>query len=145
MLSLSERNKLKAELDENGVSKERQREIIEMLDADEERKFLLDIKSECRDEGLWALIFRSYVYGIRLRKMSLLNNLIPEVREQLEADKEQYPLLYKTIIADLQRAQLSTDVKVSTAKQLINYAEDANVKFESDNNFILKLYNVFGR
>ncbi len=52
MLSLSERNKLKAELDENGVSKERQREIIEMLDADEERKFLLDIKSECRDEGL---------------------------------------------------------------------------------------------
>ncbi len=77
--------------------------------------------------------------------MSLLNNLIPEVREQLEADKEQYPLLYKTIIADLQRAQLSTDVKVSTAKQLINYAEDANVKFESDNNFILKLYNVFGR
>ena len=77
--------------------------------------------------------------------MSLLNELIPEVREQLEADKEQYPFLYKTIIADLQSAQLSTDIKVSTANALISYAEVAKVKFESDNNFILKLYNVFGR
>ena len=76
--------------------------------------------------------------------MSLLNELIPEVREQLEADKEQYPFLYKTIIADLQNAQLSTDVKVSTANTLISYAEVANVEFESDS-FVLKLYNVFGR
>tara|TARA_B100000424_G_C22915772_1_gene487261 strand:- start:445 stop:675 length:231 start_codon:yes stop_codon:yes gene_type:complete len=76
--------------------------------------------------------------------MSILNNLIPEVREQLEADKEQYPFLYKTIIADLQQSQLSTDVKVSTANALIGYAEAANVKFESDS-FVLKLYNVFGR
>ena len=76
--------------------------------------------------------------------MSLLNELIPEVREQLEADKEQYPFLYKTIIADIQKAQLSTDVKVSTANTLIGYAEVANVEFESDS-FVLKLYNVFGR
>jgi len=76
--------------------------------------------------------------------MSLLNELIPEVREQLEADKEQYPFLYKAIIADLQNAELSTDVKVSTANQLISYAEAAKVKFES-NSFILKLYNVFGK
>ena len=76
--------------------------------------------------------------------MSLLNNLLPEVREQLEADKEQYPFLYKSIIADIQGAQLSTDVKVSTANALIGYAEVAKVKFESDN-FVLKLYNVFGK
>ena len=76
--------------------------------------------------------------------MSLLNELIPEVRKQLEADKEQYPFLYKTIIADIQKAQLSTDVKVSTANTLISYAEVANVEFESDS-FILKLYNVFGK
>ena len=76
--------------------------------------------------------------------MSLLNELIPEVREQLEADKEQYPFLYKTIIADLQNARLSTDVKVSTANALIGYAEAAKVKFDSDS-FVLKLYNVFGR
>mgnify|MGYP003139123016 CR=1 FL=1 len=76
--------------------------------------------------------------------MSLLNELIPEVREQLEADKEQYPFLYKTIIADLKNAQLSTDIKVSTANTLIGYAEAAKVKFDSDS-FVLKLYNVFGR
>ena len=76
--------------------------------------------------------------------MSLLNELIPEVREQLEADKEQYPFLYKTIVADLQKAYVTTDVKVSTANTLISYAEIAKVKFDSDS-FVLKLYNVFGR
>ena len=70
--------------------------------------------------------------------------MIPEVKELLEADKEKYPFLYKNIIEDLQNAQLSTDVKVSTANQLISYAEAAKVKFESDM-FILKLYNVFGK
>jgi len=76
--------------------------------------------------------------------MSLLNDLIPEVKELLEADKEQYPFLYKSIMTDLQNAQLTTDVKVSTANQLISYAEVANVKFENDH-FGLKLYNVFGK
>ena len=76
--------------------------------------------------------------------MSLLNELNPEVRKQLEADKEQYPHLYKSIMADLQSAQLSTDVMVSTAQQLISYAEVAKVEFESDN-FVLRLYNVFGK
>jgi len=76
--------------------------------------------------------------------MSMFNELIPEVKELLEADKEQYPFLYKRIVADLQNAQLSTDVKVSTANTLIGYAEAAKVKFESDS-FVLKLYNVFGR
>ena len=76
--------------------------------------------------------------------MSLLNDLIPEVKELLEADKEQYPFLYKSIMTDLQNAQLTTDVKVSTANQLISYAEVANVKFERDH-FGLKLYNVFGK
>ena len=76
--------------------------------------------------------------------MSVLNNLIPEVKELLEADKKQYPFLYKNIIEDLQNAQLSTDVKVSTANALIGYAEAAKVEFESDM-FMLKLYNVFGR
>ena len=76
--------------------------------------------------------------------MSLLNNLIPEVREQLEADKEQYPFFYKTIIDDLQNAGVTTDVKISTANALISYAELAKVKFESEN-FVLKLYQIFGK
>ena len=75
----------------------------------------------------------------------MFNELIPEVKELLEADKEQYPFLYKTIVADLQKANVTTDVKVSTANALIGYAEVSKVKFESDNNFVLKLYNVFGR
>ena len=144
MLSIIERNKLKIELYKNGVSEARQREIIRMLEADEEQRFLLDIRSEYGDEDLWVLIFRSYVYGIRLKHMSLLNELIPEVKELLEADKEQYPFLYKSIMTDLQENLLSTDIKVSTANQLISYAEVAKVKFESDM-FMLKLYNVFGR
>ena len=144
MLSIVERNKLKMELYKSGVSEARQREIIRMLEADEEQRFLLDIRSEYGDEDLWVLIFRSYVYGIRLKQMSLLNELIPEVREQLEADKEQYPFLYKSIMTDLQESFLSTDIKVGTANQLISYAEVAKVKFESDM-FMLKLYNVFGR
>ena len=144
MLNIIERNKLKMELYKSGVSEARQREIIRMLEADEEQRFLLDIRSEYGDEDLWVLIFRSYVYGVKIEKMSMFNELIPEVKELLEADKEQYPFLYKTIVADLQKAQLSTDVKVSTANALIGYAEAAKVKFESDN-FVLKLYNVFGR
>ena len=143
-MDIIERNKLKMELYRNGVSEARQREIIRLLEADEEQRFLLDIRSEYGDEDLWVLIFRLYVYGIRLKHMSLLNNLITEVKELLEADKEKYPFLYKNIIEDLQNAQLSTDVKVSTANQLISYAEAAKVKFESDM-FILKLYNVFGK
>jgi len=76
--------------------------------------------------------------------MSLLNDLIPEVREQLEADKEQYPFLYVSMMEDMQQAMVVKDVTVQTANQLINYGEVAKVRFESDN-FILKLYNVFGK
>ena len=76
--------------------------------------------------------------------MSVLNDLIPEVKELLEADKKKFPNLYKGIISDLQNAFVTTDMKVSTANYLIGYAETANVKFESDS-FVLKLYNVFGR
>ena len=74
----------------------------------------------------------------------MFNELIPEVKELLEADKEQYPFLYKTIVADLQKANVTTDVKVSTANTLIGYAAAAKVKLDSDS-FVLKLYNVFGR
>jgi len=76
--------------------------------------------------------------------MSVLNDLIPEVKELLEADKEKFPNLHKGIINDLQNAYVTTDLKVSTAQTLISYAETANVNFNSDN-FVLKLYEIFGR
>ena len=69
MLGIIERNKLKMELYKNGVSEARQREIIRMLEADEEQRFLLDLKSELGDEDLWVLIFHSYVYGVKIEKM----------------------------------------------------------------------------
>ena len=69
MLDIVERNKLKMELYKNGVSVERQREIIRMLEADEEQRFLLDVRSEYGNEDLWVLIFRSYVYGVKIEKM----------------------------------------------------------------------------
>ena len=52
MLDIVDRNKLKMELYKSGVSAERQREIIRMLEADEEQRFLLDIRSEYGDEDL---------------------------------------------------------------------------------------------
>lgn len=52
MLTTLERNKLKIELYQSGVSKTRQREIIQMLEADEEQQLILDNKSELGDEDL---------------------------------------------------------------------------------------------
>ena len=40
------------ELYTNGVSVARQREIVRILDEDEEQRFLLSVKSECGDEDL---------------------------------------------------------------------------------------------
>jgi len=51
-LDIIQRNKLKIELYKSGVSEARQREIIRMLEADEEQRFLLDLKSELGDEDL---------------------------------------------------------------------------------------------
>ena len=76
--------------------------------------------------------------------MSLLNELNPEVRKQLEADKEQYPNLYKGAIRELTENSFIMDISVNVANQLINYAENSDMKFDSDS-FVLKLYNVFGR
>ena len=76
--------------------------------------------------------------------MSLLNELNPEVRKQLEADKEQYPNLYKGAIRELTENSFVMDLSVTVANQLINYAESSGMEFESDS-FVLKLYKIFGR
>lgn len=76
--------------------------------------------------------------------MSLINDLLPEIRELLEADKEQYPNLYKGIMRELNSALMTQDISVGTARTLINYGDTAGVKWEFDE-FVNKLYNVFGR
>ena len=83
-------------------------------------------------------------YGIRLKHMSLLKDLNPEVRQLLDADMKDFPFGTKRIINDISNADLVTDLSVGTANTLIGLAEKAGVKFDSDN-FVLKLYNVFGK
>ena len=51
LLTFEQRNTLKAEL-YSGVSEQRKREIISLLEQDEERSFILDVRSEYGDEDL---------------------------------------------------------------------------------------------
>ena len=76
--------------------------------------------------------------------MSLLNDLIPEVKELLEADAEKFPNLVKGIKNELSNNDMVQDLRVSTAQTLIGYGETADVEFEY-NTFVNKLYNVFGK
>jgi len=50
-LTFAQRNKLKTEM-YSGVSEARKREIISLLEQDEERSFLLDLRSDREDEDL---------------------------------------------------------------------------------------------
>ena len=73
----------------------------------------------------------------------MLTKLDPRVRKALEDDKKNYPTMVQFMIEDIQNAYLTSDIKVSTASNLINYAEDAGVVFNNPNSFLLKLYQIF--
>ena len=77
--------------------------------------------------------------------MSLLKELDPRVREVMEEDKKKYPTMVQFMIEDMQKAYLVSDIKVSTATNLLTYAEEAKVVFHNPNSFVLKLYQIFGR
>ena len=66
-LTFEQRNRLKTEM-YSGVSEKRKQEIISLLEQDEEVSFLLDIRGEYGDEDLWVLIFRSYVYRVKIER-----------------------------------------------------------------------------
>ena len=76
--------------------------------------------------------------------MSMLTKLDPRVRKAMEDDKEKYPTMVKYMIEDIQNAYLTSDIKVGTATNLLNYAENAGVVFNNPNSFVLKLYQIFG-
>ena len=76
--------------------------------------------------------------------MSLLKELDPRVRKAMEDDKKKYPTMVQFMIEDIQNAYLTSDIKVSTASNLLNYAENAGVVFNNPNSFMLKLYQIFG-
>ena len=76
--------------------------------------------------------------------MSLLKDLNPEVRQLLDADKENFPTLTQTIIDDLQSAWVVGDLTVGSATTLLNYADQVGIEFNTTS-FVLKLYKIFGK
>ena len=76
--------------------------------------------------------------------MSILKDLDREVRRAMDADKELYQFSHAALIRDLQKATLVTELSVGTASTLLSYAESVKFNFESDN-FVLKLYQIFGK
>ena len=76
--------------------------------------------------------------------MSLLKDLNPEVRQLLDADMKEFPFGTKRIINDINNANFVTDLTVGTANTLIGLAENTDIKFDADN-FVLKLYKIFGK
>jgi hypothetical protein len=76
--------------------------------------------------------------------MSLLNDLNPEVRQLLDADKKSYPHTTQAIVNNLQSTDFISDLTVNSATNLLNYADKVGMKFDTDS-FVLKLYKIFGK
>ena len=76
--------------------------------------------------------------------MSLLNYLRSEIASAVDADQKQFPNLHKSIVRDLENAQLVTDLPLGTAHRLIEYANTAGVELKADV-FLLKVYEIFNR
>ena len=76
--------------------------------------------------------------------MSLLKELNLEVRKAMDADKELYQHSHAALVRDMQKAHLVGDLKVGTASTLLSYAETVGFNFANEN-FVLKLYQIFGR
>jgi len=72
---------------------------------------------------------------------TLFDEMIPEVKQKLLADKEKYPNRHEGIMSDINKAQLVSDLSVNTAMALVNYLPLT----ESNNSFVVKLYKVFGQ
>lgn len=76
--------------------------------------------------------------------MSILKDLDREVRRAMDADKELYQHSHAKLVREMQQAYLVTDLSVSAASTLLSYAETIGFKFETEN-FVLKLYQIFGK
>jgi len=76
--------------------------------------------------------------------MSLLKELRPEIKALLDADKKSYPHLVGSIIKELDNNYGVGDITVSSANSLIDYMAHTDLNPNTDN-FMLKLYFIFGR
>ena len=74
--------------------------------------------------------------------MSLFDEMIPEVKQKLLADKENYPSLHESMMKDMNKAQLIGDLSVRTATYLVQYLPSTE---RVNNSFIVNLYKVFGK
>ena len=82
--------------------------------------------------------------NLKIFEMSILKDLDREVRRAMDVDKELYQHSHAALVRDMQKATLVTELSVGTASTLISYAEVVGMKFESEN-FVLKLYQIFGK
>jgi hypothetical protein len=73
--------------------------------------------------------------------MSLFDEMIPEVKQKLLADKEKYPNRHEGIMDDINQAILVSNLSINTAMALVGYLPFT----ESNNSFVVKLYKVFGQ
>ena len=74
--------------------------------------------------------------------MSLFDEMIPEVKQKFLADKEKYPNIHESIMADINKSQLISDLSVRTAANLVEYLPFTERKH---NSFVVQLYKVFGQ
>ncbi len=81
-----------------------------------------------------------------LKKMSLYNELRPEIKELLEADREEYPNLVESIVKALEKWEgpWCSEISVNVASQLLRYLEQTDLE-PPHNDFVLKVYFIFGR
>jgi len=76
--------------------------------------------------------------------MSLLKELKPEIKALLDADKKLYPNLVKSIEKELNSQFSVSDITVGVANNLVDYLGNTDLNPNTDN-FMLKLYFIFGR
>jgi hypothetical protein len=76
--------------------------------------------------------------------MSLLKELKPEIKALIDADKKSYPNLIGTIEKELNNNYAVGDITVGVASNLIDYLGNTDLNPNTDN-FMLKLYFIFGR
>jgi len=76
--------------------------------------------------------------------MSLLKELKPEIKALIDADKKSYPNLIGTIEKELNNNYAVGDITVGVANSLIDYLGNTDLNPNTDN-FMLKLYFIFGR
>ena len=79
-----------------------------------------------------------------ITRKRLHKDLHPSVLKAIEADKAQFPNLYKSIITDIQDADVVTDLNLGTANYLREYHIATRGDFSS-NDFVLNIYEVFGK